>query len=80
MQSNPAKAWPKLGWLQFMEWFQETERLLVAGKYDLDGILDAAEDNWEKVDQARILMDEKKNDGRWLRPWRQAILEYTQMP
>lgn len=80
MQTNPAKAWPKLGWLQFMDWFQETERLLGAGQYNLDGILDAAEDNWEKVEQARILMDEKKNDGRWLRPWRQAILEYAQIP
>lgn len=80
MQTNPSKTWPKLGWLQFMDWFQETERLVGAGQYDLNGILDAGEENWEKVEEANILMDEKKNDGRWMRPWRQAILEYTQMP
>lgn len=79
MQTNPAKAWPKLGWLQFMDWFQETECILGTGQYDLDRTLNAAEENWEKVEEAKILMDEKKNDGRWLRPWRQAILEYAQM-
>lgn len=80
MKTNPAKAWPKLGWLQFMDWFQETERLVGTDQYDLNDILETAEENWEKVEEARILMDEKKNDGRWLRPWRQAILEYSQIP
>lgn len=74
-QNEPGKAWVALGWKQFLSWFAKTEQLLhdSADLKELKKWLRDAETNWIELNDKDILMDEPRNDGGWLRPWRQAI-------
>ena len=43
---------------------------------NVEGLLRTAERTWETLEDRNILMEEQRNDGRWLRPWRIALAEY----
>jgi hypothetical protein len=72
---DPGRAWVALGWRQYLSWFAKTERILdnATDNKDLKDWLKNAEKNWLELNDNDVLMDEPKNDGGWLRPWRQAI-------
>ena len=40
------------------------------GATDVRTLLRDAETNWTALEDADILMEESRNDGGWLRPWR----------
>lgn len=74
--SSPTKAWVGLGWRQYLCWFAAMEEQLGQG----DGLsiaselLKAAEVNWLTLDDKGILLDEPRNNGEWIRSWRQALV------
>jgi hypothetical protein len=76
LDSEPGKAWVGLGWRQYMHWFADVERRIREG-LNVDTLLANAELNWQALQDSKVLMEEPRNDGRWLRPWRRAIAEYA---
>jgi hypothetical protein len=76
-QPNHA-AWVALGWRQFMFWFADIEARIARGASDPRELLALAEANWRRLEDATppVLMEEPRNDGSWLRPWRRALVEF----
>lgn len=73
--SEPEKPWQGLSWRQYLYWFADFEERFTNGEIAADGILQNAEGVWSQLDSSNILMEERRNDGAWLRAWRRAILE-----
>ena len=78
---NPAKKRPWLGisWRQFLYWFADVEERLTRGDVTAEGLLTIADKNWSKLDDAKIFMEERQNDGTWIRSWLNTLHEYRQM-
>lgn len=75
--NNPSEAWLALSWRQYLEWFVTMEQRL-SGEDSLNfvsSLLKRAEKNWEELDDGNVLMEETRNDGRWIRPWRLALAD-----
>jgi hypothetical protein len=69
--------WVGHGWRQFMAWFASVNQRIEAGLSVAQMLIDA-EEHWAQLGEARppLLMEEPRNDGRWIRPWRIALTEY----
>jgi hypothetical protein len=69
------KAWLALSWRHYLSWFWRIEEKLSGpdAAMQTSEILKSAEANWRKVEDADILLDEPRNDGTWIRHWRQAL-------
>ena len=76
IRSRPRPAWVGLGWRQFMYWFQDFERRFDRGNIDTRTLLFHTENRWRQLEDADVLMEEQRNDGGWLRPWRRALAEF----
>ncbi len=76
--TDPGKAWVALGWRQYLSWFGKTEASLTpdAAFQLVRGWLMNAEQNWLTLEDNNILMDEPRNQGMWIRSWRQALSRF----
>lgn len=72
--TEPAEPWVALGWRQYMHWFADIERRLPAGASK--ELVRTAESNWALLEENDVFLDEPSNNGKWLRPWLQAIAEF----
>lgn len=72
------QAWLSLGWRQYLYWFMDFEMRQESGQIDPDDVLSESEHVWQELDSRNIFMDERRNDGAWLRPWRRALAEAPQ--
>lgn len=68
-------AWVKDGWRQYMWWFADFERR--AAIDDVRNVLRTADATWRHFDDNDILMEERQNDGAWVRQWRRALSEFS---
>jgi hypothetical protein len=68
-------AWLGDSWRHYMSWFGDFEQRIDAGKVDVRGVLMSAEQVWQELEEADVLMEEPRNDGSWLRSWRRAVAE-----
>lgn len=68
--------WVGLGWKHFLYWFADTEARIITGATSVGSLLRAAEPTWETLEDQNILMEESRNNGRWIRLWRIALAEY----
>ena len=77
----PGKPWLALSWRQYLAWFAAVEKRLSEPGNDalLSGWLREAEKRWEQMEDADVLLQERRNDGRWLRSWRQALSDFRQL-
>lgn len=75
---DPEKAWLALAWRQYLSWFGKAEVALSDKNNDVlaKEWLKSAEENWLNLEDKDILLEEPRNNGQWVRPWRQAILKY----
>jgi len=73
---EPLKPWLALSWRHFLYWFADVERRLSGGEADARDLLTAADVNWSKLDAARVLMEERENDGKWIRNWLNALTDF----
>jgi hypothetical protein len=76
LESASPEPWLADSWRQFMYAFASLEHRISAGSIDVSEMLREAERNWVTLEDASVLMDERRNDGTWLRAWRQALAEY----
>lgn len=60
----------------FLFWFADVENRLETGTVDASRLLRTADGNWRTLDDADVLMEERRNDGGWIRPWRRALSEF----
>jgi hypothetical protein len=74
LDNQPGTAWVGDGWREFMFWFADCENRISNGA-EVDELTAAAEALWLDLSDRRILMDEPRNDGGWVRPWRIAACE-----
>jgi len=75
-KATPPRPWVALGWRQYLSWFCKTEQSLQSGNPQVlvREWLRTAENNWRNLDDKDILFDETRNDGTWIRRWRQALI------
>ena len=73
LANGSASAWLALGWKQYLSWFAAFETSCPVGARAGDALLSQTEANWDAVEKARILMEERRNDGSWIRSWRIAL-------
>jgi hypothetical protein len=78
--NDPKKAWLGLSWRQYLAWFELTEKNLSIGEAPtvVSGWLKEAEQRWEQLEAKDVLLEERRNDGRWIRPWRQTLGDFRQ--
>jgi hypothetical protein len=77
LTSDPTKAWVGLGWRQYMHWFADLEQRLTSGAVTAKALIRAAEQNWQTLENNDVFMEERTNDGAWLRPWLRAVVEFN---
>lgn len=76
LAADPQRSWLGLSWRQFLYWFADIESRIDSG-LNVRGWLQATEANWQVLDDNDVLMEEARNDGSWIRPWRRALAEYS---
>jgi hypothetical protein len=76
MAAEPDRAWLALAWRQFMFWFADVENRLGTGAVASAALLRNADGNWRTLDDADFFMEERRNDGGWIRPWLRAVAEF----
>jgi hypothetical protein len=77
---TPRSPWLGLGWRQYLAWFCRTEAFLPECRDPLDTViqwLSAADTNWQRIDTAKIFLQERRNNGEWLRAWLQAASDFA---
>jgi len=80
LQEGKGEAWVGRGWRQFLSWFWRTEGDLAATPLDsVSHWLKASEETWLELEDADILMSDPRCDGKWLRPWRQALSAFRRL-
>lgn len=73
LDNQPGTAWVADGWRQFLYWFVDCEERASRGE-DVERLIAFAENLWLEFGDAKLFMDEPRNDGSWTRPWRIAAL------
>lgn len=76
--NQPQKAWLSLAWRQYLSWFWQMEEKITQGIdiAEIEGILFQADKNWSKLDENKIFLEERKNNGEWIRAWLQALANF----
>lgn len=68
--NEPGKTWVALSWRQYLAWFAATEKRL--SNPDAMTLVSAwlrdAENRWRQMEEKDVLLDERRNDGQWIRP------------
>jgi hypothetical protein len=75
MNTAPGRPWLGLSWRQYLYWFADFELRFSRGEIEADSLLQEAEDRWGRLEEYRILFEERRNDGNWLRQWRRSLVE-----
>ena len=77
-QESPGDPWLAMSWRHYLSWFGKTEaELSTPDTLPLvEQWLKAGEKNWLALEDDDLLFDEMRNDGSWLRPWRQALIKF----
>ena len=72
------KAWVALGWRHFMYWFADAEFRLGTVSISADELIAVADGNWAAIETMKppLLMEERQNDGSWVRQWFRALVEF----
>ena len=71
--------WLGSSWRHYLYWFADVEQRLDKNPKVAQEILRQADKNWEYLEDNNVFMEERRNDGRWIRPWRRALVEYPKI-
>jgi hypothetical protein len=77
LDKEPGKAWLGTSWRHYIYWFADVDQRLRNGEVKTEDLLMTAERSWEIAEDKGLLMEEQRNDGRWVRPWRIALRSYS---
>jgi hypothetical protein len=79
--NEPGKPWVGLSWRQYLAWFAATEKLI--SNSDALALtsrwLREAEERWLAMEDKDVLLEETRNNGNWIRPWRQALGDFRRL-
>jgi hypothetical protein len=76
LDKGTGESWIAQGWRHYLHGVAELEYRLSIQHDDAAALLEQADNNWKVLDRAKFLMDERNNDGSWVRTWRQALNEF----
>ena len=79
LEAIPAKKpWLALSWRHFLYWFADVERRLASGGVTADDLVNSADGAWASIEASKppLFMEERQNDGAWVRQWRRALAEF----
>jgi hypothetical protein len=70
--------WVALGWRQFLFWFADAEFRLRTGAVSAEDLVTIADTNWATIEKSKppLIMEERQNDGSWVRQWLRALVEF----
>lgn len=71
--------WLALSWRHYMWWFADFEQRMARGEADARSLLQQAENNWLTLQDRDVLFEEPRNNGSWIRPWRQALSDFRKL-
>ena len=66
--------WLGLSWRHYLYEFQELEAETNTYHEIVKDLLREADNNWGVVESQSIILDERLNNGSWIRPWLRSIL------
>ena len=70
------KPWLGLSWRQYMWWFAEIEKKLDLTPELAKDLIQQADENWGTLEKSpKLYMEERPNDGSWLRQWLRVLEE-----
>lgn len=69
--------WLGLSWRLFLYWFADVEHRLGTQQANAVEMLQAADQNWRRLDQEKTFMEERDNNGIWIRDWLNALNEFV---
>ncbi len=72
------ESWLGTSWRQFLYWFSDAEARLSRRDVEAQALLRAADANWSKLDAAKTLLEERSNDGAWIRIWLNALNDFRE--
>ncbi len=75
LETQPSAPWLGLSWRQYLYWFADFERRFEDGQIAPVQMLREVDRKWSYLDTMNILMDERQNDGSWIRPWLAAMVD-----
>ncbi len=58
-----------------MFWFANVEARITNGQVDVPALLLNAEKAWVALDEQDVFLEERRNDGAWIKPWHRALVE-----
>lgn len=77
LDTQPGTPWVAKGWRQYLWWFANIEQRIASGSVAVPALLKDVEQTWQDIED-KILMEERANNGSWLRAWRRACIEFAQ--
>lgn len=79
--NDPGKPWVALSWRQYLAWFAGTEKQLSVPDASslVSTWLREAESRWLQMEDKDVLLEETRNTGQWIRPWRQALGDFRRI-
>lgn len=72
---NSPEPWLGHSWKHFLWWFSDLESR--ATPTHVIDVLKRADDLWKHYEINGPLMEERQNDGSWVRQWRRAVMEFS---
>ena len=76
---HQGEPWLALSWRHYMWWFADIERRITRGHVDVRAVLQQIEQHWRLLEDHDVLLEEPRNDGSWIRPWRQALSDFRKL-
>lgn len=68
--------WLGLSWRFYLYWFGDIHERISQGLVSPLQMLRNADDNWKIIDEKNVILEERTNDGGWIRQWMRALTEY----
>jgi hypothetical protein len=75
-QVNSGLPWLSVSWKHYLYWFQDIDERINSKVIDPFTLLRNIDNNWKSVEANRVFLEERRNDGNWIRQWLRAVSEY----
>jgi hypothetical protein len=68
--------WVGLSWRFYLYWFADIQDRINKGLVSPLKMVRNADNNWGIIDEKDVILEERTNDGGWIRQWMRALTEY----
>ncbi|MBI5636709.1 MAG: hypothetical protein HZA03_01930 [Nitrospinae bacterium] len=74
------EAWVADSWRQFLHWFAHCETVIGNDFAKCSEMVSNAADTWHAVKGAKLIFEEERNNGDWVRAWKIVLNELERRP